>query len=112
MEAEETTFSLLDDLFVARGRKKVFVGLLLCLCRTLNNFPSPYPLEFKQFKQTFNDKVEITNTSNFAFILDEADGDSVPLAFDMGFGNFAFFSLRQKFIHNRLLVIYRELLAN
>ena len=61
---------------------------------------------------TFNDKVEITNTSDFAFIHDEADGDSDLLAFDIAFGHFAFSSLRQKFIHNRLLVIYRELLAN
>ena len=61
---------------------------------------------------TFNDKVEITKPSDFIFIHGDADEDSFPLAFDMGFGHFVFFSLRQKFILNRLLVIYRGFLAN
>ena len=60
----------------------------------------------------FDDKVEITKPSDFTFIHGEADGDSVLVAFDMGFGHFVFSSLRQKFILNGLLVIYQEFLAN
>ena len=92
---------MLDDLFVVRSRKKYLLAFLIT-----------FPLPTFSISKTFNDKVEITNTSDFAFIHDEADGDSVPLAFDMGFDYFAIFSFQQKFILNRLLVIYQELLAN
>ena len=92
---------MLDDLFVVRSRKKYLLAFLIT-----------FPLPTFSISKTFNDKVEITSSSDFTFVHDEADEDSVPLPFDMGFGHFEFFSLRQKFFLNRLHVIYCQLLAN
>ena len=61
---------------------------------------------------TFNHKVQINKPSDFTLIHGEADEDSVLVPFDMRFGHFVFFFLQLKFILNRLLDMYRELLAN